>query len=143
MVRKRLRSAPLICTIDVSGFAAVMLALLAMFMAPVMFVDVLNGPPVSLPKAQNAVLMPHAHREDAMVIGIARDGEVYFGSGRVRIEELPAIIGESLAGGAERKVYMNVDRLAEYKVVASVLDEVRSAGVENIGFLVAYTPPHD
>jgi len=118
-----------------------MLALVAMFMAPVMFVDVL-GPPVDLPKAQHAVLMPHADREDAMVIAITRDGAIYFGSGRVRLKELPTIIGESLAAGAERKVYMKVDRLAEYRVVASVLDQVRFAGVENIGFLVAYVPPN-
>jgi len=80
--------------------------------------------------------MPRAYRDDAIVLAIARDGKVYFGADAVRPEQFPALIRDRLTAGAERKIYLKVDRGAKYGVVALVLDEVRSAGVEDIAFLV-------
>jgi len=81
-------------------------------------------------------VMRGANREDALVIAVQRDGRIWIDQDRVMLEDLPAKIRERLVGGAERKVYLKVDRAAKYGVVISVLDVVRSAGVENIGFLV-------
>jgi biopolymer transport protein TolR len=135
MVLKRSRHVPLICTIDVNGFAAVMLALLAMFMAPVMAVDFLPRPSVDLPKATNAHTMRDADREDAVVIGIARDGKPYLNNDPVELEQLARLIRDLMSAGAERKVFLKIDRRARYGVVVNVLAEVRAAGVENIAFL--------
>ncbi len=71
-----------------------------------------------------------------MVITIAADGKVHFDQELVLPEKLPALIRERLTGSAERRVYLIVDRYAKYRVVILVLAEVRSAGVENIAFLV-------
>ena len=142
MARKRSRIVPLICTIDVTGFAGVMLALLAMFMAPVMVVDVFPRPSVDLPRTTNGHAMPGADREDALVVGITRDGKLYLGGDKVDLDQLPQVIRDRLSYGAERKVYLRVDRHAKYGVVINVLAEVRAAGIENIAFLVpSYSPP--
>ena len=89
-----------------------------------------------LPRVWHPVSMPHANREDAIIVTIARDGQVFFRSDRVRPELLPDRIRESLRRGSEKEVYIRADGMAKYGWVAEVLYRVRSAGVEKIGFLV-------
>ena len=89
MVRKRSRNVRLICTIDVTGFAAVMLALLAMFTGPVMSgIDLPMHLSVDLARANNERTMPGADREDAVVIGITREGRLYLGVDRIGLDQL-------------------------------------------------------
>jgi biopolymer transport protein TolR len=85
--------------------------------------------------------MLRENREDAMVIMITRDGKVYFDRNSVTPDMLPALIREGLVGGAERKVYLQVDAMAKYGVVIWVLAEIRSAGVEKVAFIVEQRPP--
>jgi biopolymer transport protein ExbD len=60
-----------------------------------------------------AVSMSGSNREDAMVIGVRRDGAVYFGAERVRSDEVPSkILNRLKEPGVERKVYISVDRRA-------------------------------
>jgi len=84
--------------------------------------------------------MAHANREDAMIVTIFRDDKVLYRSDLVRPNELLAKIRESLNQGAEREVYIRADARARYGWVAKVVDDVRSAGVEKIGFLVEQRP---
>jgi biopolymer transport protein ExbD len=51
------------------------------------------------------------------------------------------MIRASVGRGGEHKVYINADRRAKYKVVGEVVVAVRSADVENIGFLVTEAKP--
>ncbi|MGD0508783.1 MAG: biopolymer transporter ExbD [Terriglobales bacterium] len=134
---KRHRPNQLICNINIAGFASVMLALLYMFIcrqadAP--------GPqrwiPVDMPKAAHSISMRSADREDAMIVAITRDDRVFFRGERISPDQLPARIRESVNHGSENKVYIGADAHAKYEWVAEVLDGVRSAGVERIGFLV-------
>jgi biopolymer transport protein TolR len=83
------------------------------------------------------VPMPAADREDAIMIVIQRDAAVWLGNNRVSsAEELRTGIRDAVAQGAERKVYVRADMRARYGTVREVLGTVRSAGVENIGFIV-------
>src|SRR5579864_7751451 len=66
-VRKASRSDPLICKIDATGFAAVMLALTYMFWGPII-PDVPRIVAVDLPVALNSRVMPRAVSEDALFI---------------------------------------------------------------------------
>ena len=85
--------------------------------------------------------MPGALRDDATVVAIKRDGKVFLGHDEVLLDNLPAKIRASVSRGGEHKVYINVDRLAKYKNVGEVVVAVRSADVENIGFLVSEAKP--
>jgi hypothetical protein len=50
-----------------------------------------------------AVSMSGSNREDAMVIGVRRDGAVYFGAERVRSDEVAFEDSQSLEGARRRK----------------------------------------
>jgi biopolymer transport protein ExbD/biopolymer transport protein TolR len=130
----RHRPNQLICNINVAAFASVMLALLYLFMSP--GVDEYRGSAIDLAKVSAPVPMRAAGREDAMVIGIRVDGRIFFRSDRVSIDELPDRIRESIRQGSEKKVYIKADFRAKYLWVSEVLDNVRTAGVEKIAFLV-------
>jgi biopolymer transport protein ExbD len=137
MLTNRPASLKRICKIDMTAFAAVLVILFFLMM----FLDVtgLNPPKgtwIDLPKVNHPVQMPNAMREDALAIGIMRDGKIFFGGDRTTAAQLPAKIEERLRHGAERKVYIHADARVKYGVVGMVLDGIRSAGVENVGILV-------
>lgn len=74
--------AKFICRIDVTAFAAVMFALVAMFLLPTMVV--IDSPRdarhigVDYPKASHWKELGVANREDALLVAITRDGKVLF-----------------------------------------------------------------
>jgi biopolymer transport protein TolR len=123
-----------------TGFAGVMFALVAMFLLPASMV--IDSPrnasavPVDLAKASHAAEMRGALREDALVVAIQRDGRIWFGEQTVTADHLTAAIRERVGRGAERRVYIRADMRARYASVREVLDRVRSAGIEDIGFIV-------
>ena len=61
---------------------------------------------------------------------------MYFGKDKTRPGDLPAQIREGVRRGAEKKIYICADKRLRYGTVLEVLDAIRSAGVEKIGFLV-------
>ncbi len=140
MRQKRSNSANLICRIDVTAFAGVMFALVAMFLIPA--TTVVDSPrgtagaAADLAKVAHPVAMREANREDALLIAVQRDGRIWFGTETVTPDHLPGKIRDRLSRGAERRVYIRADARARYGTVLEVLDNVRSAGIENIAFLV-------
>jgi len=142
MVQKHSKSAPFICMMDLNGFAVVMATVVFVLMVAFMSWQTPHGGlGVELPRAHHWVRMPRANTVNAVVINITRDCKVYLGADPVPQDEIPTTIRKRLTGGAERKVYLKVDRNAQYGIVMAVLNEVRSAGVEKIGFLVWEVPP--
>jgi len=61
-------------------------------------------------------------------------------SGSIKIESTPSIYHwqfvNALTEVQNDKVYIRADKRARYGAVIEVLDRVRSAGIENIAFLV-------
>lgn len=120
-----------ISNIEVSAFAAILVVLLALFLyVPHRYREA----PVDLFKAKHPVSLLSASREDAMIVSMQMDGGVFFGSDRSAPELLPHQIRESLAHGAEHRVYLNVDRHAKYQTVKQVIDAIHSTGVERVSF---------
>jgi biopolymer transport protein ExbD len=91
---------------------------------------------VDLAKVHHAVSMPGARREDALVVTIERDGQVFLGDDKVIVSELHTKIAEGLRRGPTGKIYIQSDARTKYRYVLEVLDGIRSAGVENVAFLV-------
>ena len=121
-----------------TAFAGVMVALVAMFL-PTTVVDTPTGAtyvPLDLARASHAKNLQAVQREDALVVAITRDGNMWFGRGRITPEQLAPALREQVRAGAERKVYIRVDRRANYGEVLKALSSVRSAGIENVAFLV-------
>jgi biopolymer transport protein ExbD len=94
------------------------------------------GVSANLPKVGRAISMPHAMREDAMIVMIMRNGDVFFGNDRVSPERLADALRAKVDGGSERKVYIRADARALYRSVKQVLDAVHETGLADVSFIV-------
>jgi len=119
-----------------TAFLSIQLVLIFMFIAVVIDRPDLPMNGTDLPKVGHLAPMLVANREDAMVVAVQRNGRVWLGNDSLSPDQLRTRIREAMSHGAERKVYIRADARAKYGTVAEVLDSVRSAGVENIAFLV-------
>ena len=79
--------------------------------------------------------MPNAEREDALVVMVMSNGDVYFGKDKLTPDQLPDKFHERLGQGAERKVYIKADGRTKYGSIADILNSVHASGITNIAFL--------
>ncbi len=117
-----------------------MLALVAVFLFPASIVvdsprDAAHAS-LDVAKVSHPTDLRGALREDALLVAVQRDGNVWFGSRRIEPDHLAMAIRERLTEGTERKVYIRADARAKYGTVVAVLQSVRSAGVEDVAFLL-------
>jgi hypothetical protein len=82
------------------------------------------------------ISLPHAMREDAMIVTILRNGDVFFRNDRVWRDKLAGALRVQVERGSERKVYIRADSRTLYRNVRQVLDEIHEAGLVNVSFLV-------
>ena len=120
-------------TINVTPMVDVMLVLLIIFMVITPMLQA--GKEVELAKTDNPVLMPDADREDSLLVAITRDGKVFFGTDQITPDQLTTKVKDRLANKVEKKVYIKADARAKYGSVVEVVDDVRSAGVDQVGLL--------
>ena len=119
--------------INVTPMADVMLVLLIIFMVVTPMLQ--KGISVDLAKVNNPRQMPDADKEDAVVIAISRDGRLYLGTQPVKPEDLTERVKDRIASKLEKTVYVRSDARAKYGSVVAVVDDVRSAGVDQLGLL--------
>jgi biopolymer transport protein ExbD/biopolymer transport protein TolR len=120
-------------TINVTPMVDVMLVLLIIFMVITPLLQ--PGKEVELAKTDNPVQMPDADREDSLLVAITRDGKVFFGTDQITPDQLTTKVKDRLANKVEKKVYIKADARAKYGSVVEVVDDVRSAGVDQVGLL--------
>jgi biopolymer transport protein ExbD len=119
--------------INVTPMVDVMLVLLIIFMVITPMLQ--KGTPVELAKTNNPIPMQDADKEDALIVAVARDGKIFFDTSQVGPEELTQKIRDRIANRVDKKVYVKADARAHYKSVVEVVDNVRSAGVSELGLL--------
>ena len=119
--------------INVTPMADVMLVLLIIFMVVTPMLQ--KGQSVELAKTKNPVDMKEADRDDAVLVTITRDGKLYLGQDKVSIEVLAVKVNDLLASRLEKKVFVKSDLRAKYGDVVQVVDNIRNAGVDQIGLL--------
>jgi biopolymer transport protein ExbD len=84
------------------------LAIIFLFVAMVI-VQPPHGHGMILAAANHLIAMPHAMREDAIIVTVMRHPDVFFGNTRVKSNALPDLIRERMSHGSERKAYIRVD----------------------------------
>ncbi len=94
-----------------------------------------NTSPDDLARTQHAAPLPGALREDAMLISVTRDGNIFFGTHQINCGDLPAAVRDSVQHGSERKVYLKVDARAKYGDAVVVIDQIRLAGIRDVGII--------
>ena len=134
--------------INVTPMVDVMLVLLIIFMVITPMLQ--KGIPVNLAKTDNPMQMPDADREDALIVAVQRDGRIFFDTQQVGPEALTEKVKDRLATKADKRVYVRADARARYKSVVEVVDNVRAAGVDQLGLLteqrknqVSFRDPYD
>ncbi len=119
--------------INVTPMVDVMLVLLIIFMVITPMLQ--KGVSVNLAKTDNPVKMPEADKEDSMIVAIMRDGQIYLNSDKVSAATLTDTVKDKLANKADKRIFVKADGGAKYGDVVSVVDNVRSAGVDQLGLL--------
>ena len=131
--------------INVTPMVDVMLVLLIIFMVITPMLQ--KGVSVDLAKVNNPEQMPDADKEDALVVAIMRGGDVFFGRDRIPVDQLTSKVKDRLTGRIDKRVYIRADARAKFGSVVQVVDNVRAAGVDQLGLLTdqkksgALTPP--
>ena len=119
--------------INVTPMVDVMLVLLIIFMVVTPMLQ--KGVSVDLVKSVNPRSMPDADKEDAVVVAVTRDGRLYMGSDQMRLEDLGKAVRDKIANRVDKTVYIKSDARAKFEQVVKAVDEVRSAGVDQLGLL--------
>jgi len=120
--------------INVTPMADVMLVMLIIFMVVTPMLQ--KGAPVDLPKTKNPLDMTEADKDDAIRVGVSRDGKFYLGQDRIVVDDLGAKVTEILASReGDKTVYVKADFRANYGDVVKVVDAIRTAGVDRVGLL--------
>jgi biopolymer transport protein TolR len=120
--------------INVTPMVDVMLVLLIIFMVVTPMLQ--KGVSVDMAQVNNPTPMEDADKEDALLVSITRDGQVYFGSDQISIDALTTKVKDRLATNAQNKqVYVKADMRTHFGAVVQVVDAVRAAGVDDLGLL--------
>jgi biopolymer transport protein ExbD len=121
--------------INVTPMVDVMLVLLIIFM--VITPMLTKGAAVEMVKAKNPIAMQAADKEDAILIAVTRDSKVFMSPGnkQVNSEDLPDKVRDLLTNRTDKTVYIKADKRAKYEKVEDVIDNLRAAGVDELGLL--------
>jgi biopolymer transport protein TolR len=115
--------------INVTPLVDVVLVLLLIFMvtAPMMS----RGIDVSLPVADQ----PQIPQEDRVTVSIRADGRVFVGDQPVNIALLEDRLRGLTSGSPDSVVYLRADESLRYGSVIEVVDVIKRAGIDRIGFV--------
>ena len=125
--------------INVTPMVDVMLVLLIIFM--VITPMLTNKVQIDLPREDQATPMPDASKDDAVTIAVTRDGAVFLGQNLVAdpASQLGSLLSTMLADKTDKTVYFRADSRAQFKAVEDAIDDVRTAGVDDVALLTQKT----
>ena len=130
---------------NVIPMADIMLVLLIIFMVVTPMLQKTQS--VDLASTDNPRDMKDADKDDAIVVAITSDGTIYMGNTKIQKEEITGQVKDRISSRLDKTVYVKSDARAKYGRVVEVVDEIRSAGVDQLGLLtqknqnVRPTPP--
>jgi len=130
---KRNEGAKINSDINVTPMVDVMLVLLIIFMVVTPMLQ--HGVSVDMAQVNNPEQMPDADKEDALLVSVMRNGDVFFGTDKISVDNLTTKVKDRLANKADKRVYVKADARAHFGNVVQVVDSVRAAGVDDLGLL--------
>jgi biopolymer transport protein ExbD len=119
--------------INVTPMVDVMLVLLIIFMVITPLLS--KGIQVNMVKTKNPIAMQAADKSDAIVVAITRDGRSYLNNNQMPPEDLAPKVKDLLTNRLDKTVYIRADARAKYEKVVDVVDNLRAAGVDQVGLL--------
>ncbi len=120
--------------INVTPMVDVMLVLLIIFMVITPMLS--KGVSVDLVRTRNPVAMDEADAEDAVVVAVTRDGQVFLGTSKLEaLDELTSRVSDVVSNRIDKTVYVKCDARSRYERVVEVVNAVRTSGVDQVGLL--------
>jgi biopolymer transport protein ExbD len=144
------RCSKLYARIDLTGLRGASLVIFVLFcMFPGPSHTAHGRFPAQLPAVLSASPDPNALRDDALQIGIRRQGDIFLFGNRnhgsiekVGADDLPDKLHSLLLPGVEHRVYISADSRARYSDVKAAPSGIRDSGISDVTFLVeARRPP--
>jgi biopolymer transport protein TolR len=117
--------------INVTPLVDVMLVLLIIMMLVAPLLQ--QGVPVRLPLAGNTVDKPDT--QDQTVVAVDSQNNFWVNGVRVDKGDLPDRVASVLEEKKEKIVYIKGDQDAYYSAIMTAMDDLRKAGVEDIGLI--------
>jgi biopolymer transport protein ExbD/biopolymer transport protein TolR len=118
---------------NVIPMADIMLVLLIIFMVVTPMLQ--KGVSVDMARVQNPNDMPNADRDDAIIVAVTRSGDIFLGTQKISRDQLTSLVRDRIANRLDKTVFVKSDARAKYGDVVAVVDEVRAAGVDQLGLL--------
>ena len=122
-----------VSAINVTPMVDVMLVLLIIFMVITPMLQ--KGVSVDMVRTENSRSMVDADKEDAVLLAVTRDGKFYLGSDPIVLGDVTTKVKDRIVNKLDKTVYVKSDARAKYGDVVSLVDNVRAAGVDQIGLL--------
>ena len=117
--------------INVTPLVDVMLVLLIIMMIVAPLLQ--KGADVRLPLAANTAEKPET--QDQTVVAVDKQDRYFVNGLPVRKEELRTKVEEIVEDKTERIVLIKADEDAQYSVVMAAMDQLRAAGIEDMGLI--------
>src|SRR3990172_4479920 len=111
----------------------VMLVLLIIFMVITPMLQ--KGVSVQMARALNPQAMPDADKEDAVLVAVTRDGNIFLGREQIELKDLAESVREMIATRVDKTVYIKSDARAKFAQVVKAVNEIRSVGVDKLGLI--------
>lgn len=132
---KLAKAPPVVSDINVTPMVDVMLVLLIIFMVITPMLS--KGQQVNMVKTHNDIKMQEADKEDAILIAITRDGKDFLSPGNslVQPDQLAGKVKDLQTNRSDKTVYIRADARARFSSVTDVIDNLRTAGVDQVGLI--------
>ena len=117
--------------INVTPLVDVMLVLLIIMMIVAPLLQ--KGAPVRLPTASNSVDKPET--QDQTVVAVTANGEYYVNGVPIPDSDLQRRVTEIIEDKTEKIILIKADEDAPYGKVMEAMDELRAAGIEDMGLI--------
>jgi biopolymer transport protein ExbD/biopolymer transport protein TolR len=132
MAYKRKAASP-VSDINVTPMADVMLVLLIIFMVTAPMIQ--RGVDVNLPVSRRASAVEGERVFVTVPASYRKDGMVYLGDERVRVEALQERIRQKMETLTDKQVYLRGDGAVQLQDLMTVFDRLTAAGVEKVGIV--------
>jgi biopolymer transport protein ExbD len=126
--------------INVTPMVDVMLVLLIIFMV----ITPLLQKGVSVDKAltHNPRSLPDAEKTDAVEVAITRDGKFFLNAQPIALSDITKQVDDLMANKLNKVVFIKSDARAKYGDVVEAVDNVRAAGIEQLGLITEEVQPN-
>ena len=96
-----------------------------------------RGVSVQMPVTRNAVAVPNADTQDAVVVALTADGTTYLRADPLPTPALADRVRSILSTRNEKTLYIKADARVPYARLVEVIDAMQRSGVEGVTLLTA------